>query len=239
MLDTISPQASGWLSTMARLGVGFGGSVAIVGPEASDFADAYQAAGAGPIVLDLPGIAVVGTTEPLHTNRAGTAAIPDDAVGAVIARRAWQGRAEFNAALAEAERICRPGGTLVVMEPDIDRLTTSPLQRYPGRLQFDLHPELLSRAQTRLVSGNDISVELIRLGCTDVALTSIDEEIGSFLPGEYADRIDRLWGALGLLTADERRQLLHEAVDFLPRLAIDGLIRAAEPWWVGRAVAAR
>lgn len=224
---------------MARLGVGFGGSVAIVGPDATDFADAYQAAGAGPVVLDVPGLAVVGTTEPLDADRPGTGAVPDGAVGAVIARRAWTGRIEFNAVLAEAERMCRPGGTLVVMEPDVDRLTSSPLQRYPARLQFELHPELLRRAHLRLVSGNDISVELIRLGCTDVALTSIDEEIGSFLPGEYADRIDRLWGALGLLTPEERQSLLHEAVDILPRLAIDGLIRAAEPWWVGRGAAAR
>ncbi len=212
----------------------------VIGDRAERVADAYQAAGAPPIAYARPGLAFLAKSPPdadFEAARAAATGLEDASLDLVALRHAWVSAAGLEAAVAEAHRVLAPGGALVLAEPDLTRLLTSQVARYPSQILYRMHPEIAAALAATLVSPGELGAEVVRAGFVRVAAIDVEDSIGTFSPPEYLRFLaERGWPASAPLSDAEIAGVVDAVDGLLPKLAPIGPIVEREPWRLVRAV---
>ncbi len=229
-----------WAGVLRDLQVPFGDRVLVAGDRADRVADAYQAAGAPPVAYARPGLAFLAKEPPdtdLEVALPAATGLGDGTVDLVVLRHAWGGPADLPATVAEARRVLAAGGTLVLFEPDLTRLLSSQVQRYPSQILYRLHPNVAADLRSSLVAPGELAAEAVRTGFIRLTGTEVEDTIGSFERSDYLQFLrDRGWLGFALLSDAEIAGVLEAVAGLLPLLAPIGPVVEREPWRVLRGV---
>lgn len=226
--------AAEWTSVLADVELGWGSAAVIVGDQAPEVANAYLRAGAPPLIVESPDLAVLSEGPPPDSdgNEASAFGLAPDSMDLVVLRNAWRSLPEMTAVIWNAYRISKPGGGLLACEFDVDRTLTALATQYPSQVLYAAHPELVEHFRSLAVGTVDISVEMGRAGYSDVRQGEVDETRGVF------DEADALfdfvsvhgWRGMERLEPREAAEVLDRLADLLPRLAPAGESADREPW---------
>jgi len=235
VLQTVAEE---WDKALATLGVVWGPTAVVVGPGADALAESLLLADSPPLVAATSEVAILGEV-PDDVEATGASPegvpLPDSSVDVVIAAHAWAGPAGVPAVAAEANRLVRRGGFIVLAELDFPRLAGSSAFQYPAALLRIARPDVTAMLQRWSALHSHLEIELIRLGVATVATDRFD-----LTRGVYADRREHqaavaggLWrGTAGMPIAERER--LGELV---LELGGDGPVTDREPWVLVRGVA--
>jgi SAM-dependent methyltransferase len=226
----------GWVSILRELGLEWGETTLVIGEDADLLAEAYEAAGAPPVVHRGEGFAVLSDKEQIVDGaRPSDMGRPDGSVGLVVLRHAVPNQASLVGALREAYRVLAPGAGILVTDLSLKLLMSGTTTRYLSRLQYLLFPDLLEREARRHMNPAGMDVEVVRAGFRDVDAYDVDEEVEEFAGPEAYVRFVREggWRSTDLMTDGQLDLLLEELRRRLPELA-GGLIIEREPWHVTR-----
>jgi hypothetical protein len=142
---------------------------------------------------------------------------------------------DLGASAAEAFRILRPGGVLLIQDRTPDDVAQPGSATHPRGWLFDVFPRLLDVENGRRPNAATVADALTAAGFADVTTTSLEE-----VRRRYADREDYL-AEIGSRTG---RSILHELdddelarlVEELRRRLPEGPLVEQDRWTLWRAV---
>ena len=107
MVITQQALSDAWTDVLAQFGIGDDLSIILGGPLAERFGSSVPFA----VADEVAGLVSLGGG-PILDDEASVldAILPDDSVDAVVLVDAWRSPSELRAVVAEARRICKPGG---------------------------------------------------------------------------------------------------------------------------------
>lgn len=232
MPDTwIRTAADEWSRTLADLGVRMGGPALVAGQGSEAIAAALVRNGAPAMVDANDTLAVLGpgisSLDGAGPTRTGARAATFDLV---VLQQAWSGLEEIAAILAEALRVTRHGGAVVMGCLNADLLAESLPAQYASCLLYRSSPAAREALLTNTVTRYDIDLEAVRASLREIRTTEIDMTRAVFAePGLYAAAVESgFWRGSEVLSTEERE-------DLGGRVATEAAARAdglhdREPW---------
>ena len=224
-----------WVSIFAELDVAPGDSVLIAGDRAGLVAEELARTGSPPIASTGARLALLSESgeSAIDDGTPGATGLPDDSIDTLIVRHAWNGIRECGPVLSEAERILRPGGTIVAADLDWRRLLDAAPLRYPARILYDLRPGLAARLAAESVTPAELGM-LVTREFRHVHGIDIDETLGIFPDAAAYSRMLRRhgWRGMEFLDDDDAARILDEATAATARIAAGGGVIEREPWRV-------
>ncbi len=217
-----------WASVFATL-IGEGpGPVLVAGYRAGDVAGSLAATMQEPISARSDTCVLIGGGG-LEFDSSGTFGLPQGTVGAVVVRRLWTNAADLAAVFRDAVRVVRSGGTVVIGDVDVHRLSTAVPGRYPSQMVLRMIPDAYRRLAETSAEAHELAIEAIRTRLQDVTLTEVDETFGTFDDPDDQLRFIREggWPVLGVVddpAAVERTIAAYRSTR--PR----GPVVEREPW---------
>jgi ubiquinone/menaquinone biosynthesis C-methylase UbiE len=233
-----------WREAMAGLVDPAGADVVDVGCGGGTYLRAWHDLGAATVtgvdssrpILDearsshgqLPGLA-------FQLGDAAATGLPDGRADVVFERALIHHVPDLDAVAAEASRILRPGGMLLIQDRTPEDVAQPGAAIHPRGWLFEVFPRLLEVENGRRPTVDAVSEALTAAGFDDVATTSLWE-----VRRRYADREEYL----AELAARTGRSILHELddaelarlVEELRRRLPDGPLVEQDRWTVWRAV---
>lgn len=135
---------------------------------------------------------------------ASSTGIPDNSVDIAFSRAVIHHLAELGPAFAEAHRILRPGGTLIVQDRTIEDVEHPPSSEHLRGYFFEVFPRLLDTERARRPVTADVTECLRDTGFTGVVTIPLSEQRVTYQ--QWADVEADLRGRTG-------RSILHELTD--------------------------
>lgn len=226
-----------WAGDPARFGWPWGGVAVLGGEDAAGLAEAVAATGSPPIAVAAPDVVVLAAQPPegLGDDAIATATgLPPGCADTVVMRHAWAGPEELTGVVAEARRVLRPGGRLVLAGWDLDRLLSTSPHSYADAFFYAALPEVADLLLASMAYGLDLALALGRARFSEVRSLDVDEVVAEF-PGraEYLPWL-RERGFRGVRHAEpERLAAVRDALPALVRsIAPIGPVAHREPWRV-------
>jgi ubiquinone/menaquinone biosynthesis C-methylase UbiE len=139
--------------------------------------------------------------------------LPDTSADVVFERALIHHVADLAPAAAEAARVLRPGGVLLIQDRTPDDVAQPGSGTHPRGLLFDVFPRLLAVENGRRRTASTVASELTRAGFAEVTTTELWE-----IRRRYASREDYL----AEIAARTGRSILHE----LDEAELDRLVEA-------------
>ena len=235
LLQTIADE---WDEALAGLGVSWGRTAVVVGANADVLAESLLLADSPPLVAATTDVAILGDvppdTEPTDATPSRVP-LPDSSVDVVVAAHAWDGPAGVAAVAAEANRLARPGSSIVLAELDLPLLVGSNPRQYPAALLRLAMPGLASELERRSALHMHLETELIRVSAMTVATARFDLTRGIFADRrEHQDAVAAgLWRGTAYCSVEEREAL----GELVLALGGEGPVTDTEPWVLTRGVA--
>jgi SAM-dependent methyltransferase len=161
---------------------------------------------------DLPGVT-------FRTGEAAATGLSDDCADIVFARALVHHVPDLAAVAAEAARLLRPGGVLLIQDRTPDDVAQPGTATHPRGWLFDVFPRLLAVENGRRPSGAAVSDALASAGFGAVTTTSLWEVRRRYAdPEEYVAEIAQRTGRsiLHELSDDEIAHLVVELRERLP-----------------------
>jgi SAM-dependent methyltransferase len=170
-----------------------------------------------------------------HHGEAARTGLPDAVADVVFERALIHHVPDLGAAAAEAFRILRPGGVLLIQDRTPDDVALPGAETHPRGWLFDVFPRLLDIENGRRADAGTVATALVSAGFADVTTTSLWE-----VRRRHADREDYL-AEIGSRTG---RSILHELddaelahlVEELRRRLPEGPLVEQDRWTLWRAV---
>lgn len=138
------------------------------------------------------------------TGEAASTGIPDNSVDVVFSRAVIHHLPELDPACAEARRILKPGGTVIVQDRTADDVMLPPSPEHLRGYFFDVFPRLLDTERRRRPSTGDITDCMRENGFTGVVTIPLSEQRVTYQ--SWSDLESDLRGRTG-------RSILHELDD--------------------------
>lgn len=234
-----------WKQAMLGLVDPYGASVADIGCGGGIYARAWRDIGAHAVIgVDFSAQMIDDAREasegdPSLTFIEGDAAdsgLPDSSVDIVFSRAVIHHLAETAPAFAEAFRILKPRGTIIVQDRTFDDVQQSPSCENLRAHFFDLFPRLLEIEAARRPLSADVTAHLAAVGFTGVIALPLYEQRRTYTsPDELAADLRARTGRsiLHELTDDELERLIGS---ILERVASDFPLTEVDRWtvWTGR-----
>jgi hypothetical protein len=223
--------ATAWIDAVRALAGDWPSVVVVAGPRASDFASAFQAAGAPPISVEGDGVVTLSRSDGPPSS-AGFAELPERWADLVVLRSAWQDRIQVGPMMRTAARVLRPGGRVLAGEMDVARMMEASAVRYPARLLFSVRPDLAAEVRATTIGGAMLSAETVRAGFGDVDIIDVEEIRGTFPSADAYWRyaLGGGWPALAWLPALGAEQAVDSAAGDLARVAPIGPVSDRVPF---------
>jgi ubiquinone/menaquinone biosynthesis C-methylase UbiE len=170
-----------------------------------------------------------------RTGEAAATGLPDGTADVVFERALIHHVPDLGAAAAEALRILRPGGVLVIQDRTPEDVAQPGAEAHPRGWLFDVFPRLLHVENGRRADAGTVATALTSAGFVDVTTTSLWE-----VRRRYTDREDYL----AEIGSRKGRSILHELsddelghlVEELRRRLPDGPLVEQDRWTLWRAV---
>jgi ubiquinone/menaquinone biosynthesis C-methylase UbiE len=170
-----------------------------------------------------------------HAGEAAATGLPDNSADVVFERALIHHVPDLDAAAAEAFRVLRPGGVLLIQDRTPEDVAQPGSETHPRGWLFDVFPRLLDVENGRRPDTATVADALTSAGFGDVTTTSLWE-----VRRRYTDRADYL-AEIGSRTG---RSILHELsddelaryVDGLRRRLPEGRLVEQDRWTLWRAV---
>jgi SAM-dependent methyltransferase len=200
-----------WHDAVAGIVDPAGAAVVDVGCGGGTYSRAWSALGAATVVGVDSSAPILTEARRSHGNlpgvtfRSGTATdtgLPDASADVVFARALIHHLPDLRAFAAEAARLLRPGGVLLVQDRTPDDVRQPGGVDHPRGWLFEVHPQLLAVEDSRRLTSEAVTVALS--GWHDVTATSLWE-----VRRRYASRDDYL----AEIRSRTGRSILHELDD--------------------------
>ena len=169
------------------------GAASVIGVDFSEPILEEARAGHG----QLPGIS-------FQLGDAAATGLPDGRADVVFERALIHHVADLGAVMAEAARVLRPGGTLLVQDRTPDDVARPGSTAHPRGWLFEIFPRLLEVENGRRPRADAVSRVLVDTGFVDITTTPLQE-----VRRRYADREDYL----AEIASRTGRSILHELDD--------------------------
>lgn len=239
--DTATPAPRRRDASMAgdptALGASWGGVVVVGGEDALAFAEAAQAGGGPPLASGIARLAVLATEPPAGAGDGSNpraTGLPDGCADTVVLRHAWDGPAQLADAAAEARRLLRPAGRVVLADWDLERVLASSPRTYPDAFFYAALPAVAAALEASLAFGLDLPLALGRARFTGIATGDVDEEVATFAsPDRYLAWL-RERGFRGMHHAEPAGLDAVDGAlaDLVRQVAPRGEVTHREPWRV-------
>ncbi|NNC91602.1 MAG: methyltransferase domain-containing protein [Acidimicrobiia bacterium] len=160
-----------------------------------------------------------------------------DRLDLVILRDAAGSIDNLRRVLAEAYRVLKPGGGLMLTEFDAATLLDARPQQYPQLLLSNMYPQVGDYLRLRHPRAMDIGMSLVKAGFKDGDSYSLDFPLGHFTDHQtYADSVAvEGWRGMDQLSAEELDHLLEQLPELMKSVAPAGEFDDVEPITVARA----
>lgn len=223
-----------WSASFETLDIPTGSRVLLAGPDVEGLALEIGA----PISQASFDLVMLGSGAPEVPDQATAAAtgLGDGVVDVAVMLSAWDGPVQLAVMVREAVRVVRPGGLVILGEPDASALDSAPAV-FRSALLYQRFPEIAVRQAERTLPGSAIGVEAVRAGLNPVTLDPLAVPIAVLADVDsYVEAV---------------RSGLWPGSDLLDDVALDGLLRELrmslseptrfpvvdyQPWWVARGV---
>ena len=190
-----------WTDVLGALDIDADSSIILGGPLAERFGEAVPFA----VVDEVAGLVSLGSGPILDAEATVLdARLPGDSVDRVILVDAWRDPSELRAVVAEAKRICRPGGTVSLATLDIERLVHATPSVRTSALFYSTYGAtmgLMERLVTP-VAATDLSLQ--RAGFDDLESWPRELPVAAFLSADdYVSAVSAgMWPGIQLLSSE-------------------------------------
>ena len=226
-----------WADLVGSLGLLTAGETLVLGDGAETLATSLNEGATVPCYWS-GSVAVLSRNEDVQLEEAQPHAtgLAEESFDAAILRHAWNDQAGLADVLAEAHRVLKPGGGVVVADLSADVLLEAPPTRYVHRLVTLADPQVGTAIEHRHCNGMQLTLEVVRAGFDDLLKYERDIDLGDFSQEGFLDLVElgELRGMEMISDPDERDRVIESVAAALPSVVPLGDVSVREPWYAVR-----